>query len=146
VCVCLQGTHKFTAAAFVCVSVLLEVTHKEEARRHIADARPRDIRVCECDIRVCECVVGGIGPTHDDVTYQGIASAFGVDLVLHEPTLERMALHYQARGLEMNEMRKRMAFLPETSEVRVPPSHSHTLTLSHCESCQTAVPLARWSR
>ena len=86
----------------------------------MADARPRDIRVREFDIRVCECVVGGIGPTHDDVTYQAIAAAFGVDLVLHEPTLERMALHYQARGLEMNEMRKRMALLPESSEVRVP--------------------------
>ncbi len=88
-------------------------------------------------------MVGGIGPTHDDVTYQAIAAAFGVDLVLHEPTLERMALHYQARGLEMNEMRKRMALLPESSEVRLPPSHDHTLTLP--ESCQAPVPLARWS-
>jgi hypothetical protein len=103
--------------------------------------------VCECDIRVCECVVGGIGPTHDDVTYQGIASAFGVDLVLHQPTLERMALHYQARGLEMNEMRKRMAFLPQTSEVRLPPSLTHTLTHTETlwERCQPAVPLAPWS-
>ncbi|KAF2672353.1 Molybdopterin binding protein [Microthyrium microscopicum] len=33
---------------------------------------------------------GGIGPTHDDITYQSIGKAFNLPLTLHEESFERM--------------------------------------------------------
>jgi len=44
---------------------------------------------------------GGIGPTHDDVTYEAIAKEFGLDIELHEPTYERMKVHYERRGIDL---------------------------------------------
>lgn len=61
---------------------------------------------------------GGIGPTHDDMTYAGIAQAFGVGLEYHQPTLDAFAAYYQSRGRgELNEARKRMAYIPEGAQV-----------------------------
>eukprot|EP00741_Cyanophora_paradoxa_P011766 tig00020563_g11370.t1 len=64
----------------------------------------------------CDYVVtsGGIGPTHDDITYDSIAAAFGVSVEIHEPTRERMAVHYakQDPPMELNAARLRMAQLP----------------------------------
>jgi len=64
---------------------------------------------------------GGIGPTHDDVTYEALASAFGVQLQVHEETVQRMQESLTKRGLSMNEARLRMATLPSPSEVLFTP-------------------------
>src|SRR6201994_2270861 len=55
---------------------------------------------------------GGIGPTHDDITSECVAAAFGVPWERHPEAWERMASYYEkARGGigEFNAARQRMA-------------------------------------
>src|SRR5882672_5436519 len=57
---------------------------------------------------------GGVGPTHDDVTIDGIAHGFGLKVIRH-PDIERRML--QRLGAEVNEARLRMANVPEGAEL-----------------------------
>jgi len=61
---------------------------------------------------------GGVGPTHDDVTLEGIAVAFGVSLFV-EPQLEDILREYFAERL--NEAHLRMARIPQGSTLIWPP-------------------------
>lgn len=54
---------------------------------------------------------GGIGPTHDDITAECIAKAFGVPLLRDPRAVERLLLQIKPENL--NEARLRMANIPE---------------------------------
>jgi molybdenum cofactor synthesis domain-containing protein len=56
---------------------------------------------------------GGIGPTHDDITAESVARAFGVKLILHPEARRRLAERFRDRPDELNEARLRMAHVPE---------------------------------
>ncbi len=56
---------------------------------------------------------GGIGPTHDDITADAVAAAFGLPLHVRDDARDLLARHYDRSGLEFNEARMRMARIPE---------------------------------
>src|SRR6185295_8148381 len=52
---------------------------------------------------------GGSGPTHDDITADCVAKAFGVTIDIDPRARTLMAERFAARGVEMKEARLRMA-------------------------------------
>ena len=66
---------------------------------------------------------GGIGPTHDDITADCIASAFGLDIAERADAITMMLRHYKPEDL--NEARRRMARIPDgASLIDNPVSHA----------------------
>jgi molybdenum cofactor synthesis domain-containing protein len=60
---------------------------------------------------------GGIGPTHDDITADCVAKAFGVPLEFDPRAVAILRERFSARGVELNEARLRMARVPKGGEL-----------------------------
>lgn len=58
---------------------------------------------------------GGIGPTHDDITADGVAAAFGVPIGYHPQAYALLEARYGRD--DFNEMRRRMARIPQGAEL-----------------------------
>ncbi|MEL6725437.1 MAG: molybdopterin-binding protein [Pseudomonadota bacterium] len=56
---------------------------------------------------------GGIGPTHDDITADAIAAAFGVSIDEHPDVLKSLAERYAVMKTEFTPARRRMARIPD---------------------------------
>jgi molybdenum cofactor synthesis domain-containing protein len=55
---------------------------------------------------------GGIGPTHDDITADAVAKAFGVGIDFHPEAMALLKARFAGNPDELNEMRRRMARVP----------------------------------
>ena len=60
---------------------------------------------------------GGIGPTHDDITVDSIAAAFGVPVVVHPTARKILEDYYRDRPGGLTEARLRMARVPAGAEL-----------------------------
>ena len=56
---------------------------------------------------------GGIGPTHDDITADSIAAAFGLDIAVRDDAKKLLASHYANGEKDLNDARLRMARIPD---------------------------------
>ena len=59
---------------------------------------------------------GGIGPTHDDITADAIAKAFGVELVRDPGAVAALRTHYTSDD-DLNEQRLKMCDIPQGAEL-----------------------------
>ena len=63
---------------------------------------------------------GGIGPTHDDITAQSVAKAFGLKYELHKEGYKILEAYYQ-QG-EFNEGRQKMIWMPANADLILNPT------------------------
>ena len=76
---------------------------------------PDELSLISAEVRICSMsydyvfTTGGVGPTHDDLTMEGIAAAFDRPIRRH-PELESVLRQHYSQGIEAN---LRMADIPE---------------------------------
>ena len=63
---------------------------------------------------------GGIGPTHDDITAQSVAKAFGLKYELHKEGYKILEAYYKPG--EFNEGRQKMVWMPENADLILNPT------------------------
>jgi molybdenum cofactor synthesis domain-containing protein len=63
---------------------------------------------------------GGIGPTHDDITAQSVAKAFGKKYEIHKEAFKILESYYKPG--EFNEGRQRMVWMPSDAELILNPT------------------------
>lgn len=62
-------------------------------------------------------VTGGLGPTADDITREGVARALGVELEFHEPSWQAIQAFFAERGREVTDNNRQQAFFPKGAEI-----------------------------
>ena len=63
---------------------------------------------------------GGIGPTHDDITAQSVAKAFGKKYEIHKEAFKILNSYYKSG--EFNEGRQKMVWMPENADLILNPT------------------------
>ncbi len=61
-------------------------------------------------------IVGGLGPTRDDVTRTAISKYLNRPLILSKDALDMLIKYYERIGIELDDMRKRMAYLVDGAD------------------------------
>src|SRR6202035_526693 len=84
---------------------------------------------------------GGLGPTEDDVTRDGIARVLNTPLDVDEATVERIRLRFARRGLTMPAINRRQAMVPRGATLLENPNGTAPgLWLEHGGTSIVALP------
>jgi molybdenum cofactor synthesis domain-containing protein len=131
-----QSEELVTAALLIIGDEILSGRTKDKNIGHVADhltaigIQLREVRIVPDDEAEIVAAVnalrtrytylfttGGIGPTHDDITADSVAKAFGVGIDVDERALKPMLAYFERRGVEVTPARLRMARIPFGAEL-----------------------------
>jgi molybdenum cofactor synthesis domain-containing protein len=132
----MSGTRTWTAALVVIGDEILSGRTQDLNVAQVAQwlneqgIRLAEVRIVPDDIgRIAETVnalrsshdylftTGGIGPTHDDITVDAMAAAFGVEVVVHPEARKILEDYYRDRPGGLTDARVRMARVPDGAEL-----------------------------
>jgi nicotinamide-nucleotide amidase len=65
------------------------------------------------DLIIC---TGGLGPTQDDLTKDALAAFLGREIIMHQPSMDKIEELFRKRGVTMVESNRRQAFMLEHSD------------------------------
>lgn len=87
--------------------------------RIVSDDEPRIVMALNALRTSCTYVftTGGIGPTHDDITADAVAAAFGAPIGVRDDALAVIEDWYARSGTPLTESRKRMARIPDGAKL-----------------------------
>lgn len=60
---------------------------------------------------------GGLGPTDDDLTKEGVAEALGLKLIPHKQSMEKLEGHFKEANRQMPECNRKQGYIPERATV-----------------------------
>jgi nicotinamide-nucleotide amidase len=109
----------------------------------VGDNEQRIADVIRSALGRCDAVItsGGIGPTVDDKTREGIARATNQNLILNADLLEYITKFFRRRGLDLGENNKRQAYIPETAvPIENPVGTAPGFILDHEGACIISLP------
>ena len=99
----------FLGARVLDLGIRLDAAHvvgddRGEIARFVADRRSRTRALV---------VTGGLGPTHDDITREGVADGLGVGLVFNEGQWTKIQEYFHRYGRTASDSNRRQAYFPE---------------------------------
>ncbi len=109
----LLGRVTNTHLAFLAQSLLslgLRVERQVTVPDGVAIAEAIEEAMARADLII---VTGGLGPTSDDITRDATAEAFGKKLIFHPEILDGIAVKFARRKLQMNDLQRAQAMVPE---------------------------------
>ena len=68
----------------------------------------------DCDLIIA---TGGLGPTQDDLTKEIVCGVLGDELVLHQPTMDRLEGYFQRLNRRMTDNNRKQAYMPSRAVV-----------------------------
>jgi len=62
-------------------------------------------------------ITGGLGPTKDDITKKTMADHFGMNMIFHEPTWDRIEALFARWGRSTTDAHKEQCYMPDGAEI-----------------------------